>query len=107
MIDDVEKTDMIIIPAMHGDLGEAIERNKAFIPWIVKHYTEGAEVVSLCIGAFFLATTGLLNGKKCATHWAAANDFRAMFPKVNLVDDKILTEDDGIYTSGGAIHIPI
>lgn len=106
LIGDVKKTDLIIIPAMHGDLGQAIERNKDFIPWIIKHYNEGAEVVSLCIGAFFLATTGLLNGKKCATHWAAANDFRAMFPEVNLVDDKIMTEQDGIYTSGGAYSYP-
>lgn len=106
LIDDVNKTDMIIIPAIHGDLGQAIERNKEFIPWIINHYTNGAEIVSLCIGAFFLATTGLLDGKRCATHWAAANDFRAMFPKVNLVDDKIMTEEDGIYSSGGAYSYP-
>jgi transcriptional regulator GlxA family with amidase domain len=59
-------------------------------------------VASLCIASFFLAGTGLLKGKQCATHWTAANDFRAMFPDVHLVDDKIMTEDDGIYTSGGA-----
>jgi transcriptional regulator GlxA family with amidase domain len=102
LIHDVKKTDMIIIPAMHGDLGNAIEMNKEFIPWIVNQYTEGAEIVSLCIAAFFLASTGLLNGRRCATHWVAANQFRKMFPDVNLVDDKILTEEDGIYSSGGA-----
>lgn len=102
LIDDVKKTDLIIIPAMHGDMTEAIEANKAFGPWIVEQYKNGAEIASLCIGAFFLASTGLLNGKQAATHWSLAGLFRRMYPEVNLVDDKIMTEDDGIYTSGGA-----
>ena len=102
LIEDVKKTDLIIIPAMHGDMQKAMELNKDFIPWIVEQYKAGAEIASFCIGAFFLAATGLLNGKKCATHWIAANDFRAMFPEVELVDDKIMTEEDGLYTSGGA-----
>jgi transcriptional regulator GlxA family with amidase domain len=102
LISDVKKTDLIIIPAMHGDIRKAIELNKDFIPWIVDHYKAGAEIASFCIGAFFLASTGLLKGKKCATHWIAANEFRALFPDIELVDDKIMTEEDGIYTSGGA-----
>lgn len=102
LIQDIKKTDLIIVPAMHGDLPKAIEMNKAFIPWIIEQYEQGAELASFCIGSFFLAATGLLKGKKCATHWVAANDFRMMFPDVNLVDDRIMTEEDGIYTSGGA-----
>lgn len=102
LIGDIPKTDLIIIPAMHGDMKEAMESNAAFLPWIVKQYNNGAEIASLCIAAFFLAATGLLNGKQCATHWAAANDFRQIYPEVNLVDDKIITHEDGIYTSGGA-----
>ena len=102
LINEVPKTDLIIIPAMHGDLPKAIELNKAFIPWILQQYSKGAELASFCIGSFFLASTGLLKGKQCATHWQLANQFRSMFPDVNLVDDKIMTEADGIYTSGGA-----
>jgi transcriptional regulator GlxA family with amidase domain len=102
LINDVKKTDLIIMPAMHGDQKEAIENNKAFIPWIIDQYKAGAELASFCIGSFFLAATGLLKEKRCATHWVMANEFRAMFPDVNLVDDKIMTEEDGIYTSGGA-----
>lgn len=102
LIAEVPKTDLIIIPAVHGEPAEVLKENAAFIPWIVDQYNNGAEVASLCIASFFLAGTGLLKGKHCATHWTAANDFRTMFPDVNLVDDKIMTEDDGIYTSGGA-----
>jgi len=99
---DVKKTDLIIIPALDGDLAKVVEANKDFIPWIVQQYKQGAEVASLCVGAFLLASTGLINGKKCATHWMAANDFRRMFPQVDLVEDKIITDEQGIYTSGGA-----
>ncbi|WP_276503441.1 GlxA family transcriptional regulator [Terrimonas pollutisoli] len=102
LIDDVKKTDLIIVPALFGDPQQALEMNQAFIPWIIQQYEQGAELASFCIGSFFLAATGLLKGKRSATHWAFANDFRKMFPDVNLVDDRILTEEDGIYTSGGA-----
>lgn len=102
LLENVKKTDLIIIPAIHGDMDTALKANAAFLPWIVSQYNRGAEVASLCIGAFFLAATGLLEGKQCATHWASANAFREKFPEVNLVDDKIMTAEEGIYTSGGA-----
>jgi transcriptional regulator GlxA family with amidase domain len=102
LIQDVKKTDLIFIPALFGDMKIALEKNKEFIPWIIEHYKAGAEVASLCIGAFLLASTGLLNGKKCSTHWRSANEFRDMFPEVDLVDGTIITEEKGIYSSGGA-----
>jgi transcriptional regulator GlxA family with amidase domain len=102
MLDEVQKTDLIIIPAIHGDFEENKRLNAEFIPWIVKHYKQGAEVVSLCVASFLLASTGLLDGKNCSTHWQFANEFRKLFPNTILQDDKILTEADGIYTSGGA-----
>lgn len=101
-IEDVPTTDLIIIPAVHGDMKTIINLNSDFTPWIVSQYKSGAEVASLCIGAFILATTGLLKGRNCATHWLAAEEFRTMFPDINLVDEKIITEEHGIYTSGGA-----
>ena len=102
LIGDVEKTDLIIIPAIHGNPREVAEQNKDFIPWIIKQYKSGSEVASFCIGSFFLAQTGLLNGKPATTHWSFANDFRMMFPEIKVLDDKIMTEEAGIYTSGGA-----
>ena len=102
LITEVEKTDLIFIPAISGDIDTALNLNKDFISWIIKQYKGGAEVASLCIGAFLLASTGLLNGKKCSTHWNAADEFKSRFPEVELVDGKVVTEDDGIYSSGGA-----
>ncbi len=101
-VQDLHKTDLILIPALTGDLQQALEVNRGFIPWIQYQYARGAEVASLCIGAFLLAETGLLDGKKCSTHWSFANEFRRMYPGISLVDDKIITEEQGVYTSGGA-----
>ncbi len=102
LISEVEKSDLIIIPALFGNMSQAIESNKKLIPWILKQYNSGAEVASLCVGAFLLASTGLLNGKKCSTHWAFIADFHQMFPEVNIQHGKIITEESGIYSSGGA-----
>lgn len=102
LIKDVHHTDLIIIPAVNGDRQEVIEANKEFLPWIVDHYKTGTEVASLCVGAFLLASTGLLKGRKCSTHWLAADEFRLLFPDVNLVPDRIITDEFGIYSSGGA-----
>lgn len=101
-ITELDKTDLIIIPAIDGEMVSAIEKNREFIPWIVTQYNGGAEIASLCLGAFLLASTGLLKGKKCATHWMAENDFKRMFPDVTLVTEKIITDEHGIYSSGGA-----
>lgn len=102
LIDNVIKTDLIIIPAFDGEITTAIENNKNFIPWIVQQHKGGAEVASLCLGAFLLASTGLLKGRKCATHWMAEAGFRQLFPDVKLVTEKIITDEQGIYSSGGA-----
>lgn len=102
LLPEVTRTDIIVVPAIHGAIDTVVENNRPYLEWIVQQYKQGAEVVSMCVGAFFVAATGLLNGKPCATHWRAANDFRRLFPDVNLQDDKIMTEADGIYTSGGA-----
>jgi len=101
-VDEAPKADLILIPALSGNLEQAIEKNKPFVSWINKQYKDGAEVASLCIGAFLLASTGLLNGKSCSTHWLFANQFRSMFPEVELMPDKIITEKNGVYSSGGA-----
>ena len=102
LLNDVKKTDLIIVPALSGDMRKAVQMNKEFAPWIVNQFNSGAEVASLCLGAFLLASTGLLDGKKCSTHWLFANEFREMFPQITLTDGSIITEEHGLYSSGGA-----
>lgn len=101
-LNEVTYTDLVVVPALFGDMQKAIAQNDKLIPWIVDQYSKGAEVASLCVGAFLLASTGLLNGKKCSTHWGFTNEFRAMFPEVEVKDGSIVTEEHRIYSSGGA-----
>ncbi len=101
-ISAITKTNLIIIPSLNHNYQNAVTGNKLLINWIEKQYKKGAEVASICTGAFMLASSGLLDGKSCSTHWAAADNFRSMFPKVNLQTDKLITDENGIYTNGGA-----
>ncbi len=103
-ISEIHKTDLIVIPAlMPGtEYKEQISLNRQLINWISDQYKSGSEVLSICTGAFLLAATGLMKGKSCSTHWFAAGSFREMFPEVRLVADRIITDENGIYTSGGA-----
>ncbi len=98
----VSKTDLIIIPSLARDYEKAMKGNKQLVEWIGEQHRQGAEVASMCTGTFMLAAAGLLDGKNCSTHWSAADTFRALFPKVHLQTDKLITDENGIYTNGGA-----
>jgi transcriptional regulator GlxA family with amidase domain len=101
-IDNGDIYDLIIIPALFGDINRAIALNANYIPWLQRQYQQGAELASLCIGAFLLASTGLMDGKKCSTHWSYIPTFKTMFPKVDVQDGAVICEQKGIYSSGGA-----
>lgn len=95
--------DLAIVPGFTSDPLSALSVNKPLIAWLKsQHETHGTELASLCSGAFYIAAAGLADGKKCTTHWAYADEFRALFPKVKLLPDRIVTDDSGIYASGGA-----
>lgn len=100
-INQIKKTDVIILPLLCGDFPKAISKNKKYKDWVIAQYHNNAEIVCLCVGSFFLASTGLLKDRKCAVHWAARNEFKIMFPDIKIIDDTIITDERGIYTCGG------
>ena len=102
LLRDVSATDLLFIPPVFGDTLKGIEVNAEAIPHFKRLYQNGASLASLCIGAFLLAETGLLSGKKCSTHWAHVNEFRERYPDIQVEDGAIITEHDNIYSSGGA-----
>jgi transcriptional regulator GlxA family with amidase domain len=101
-IREIEKTDLVIIPSVSHYYDDMIRQNAALIGWIREQYKAGAEIASICTGAFLLAATGLLDGRNCSTHWGAAADFKRLFPNINLTIDKMITDEQGIYTNGGS-----
>ncbi len=100
-IKQVKKTDLLIIPSLSYKYNNIIGENEELVAWIREQYKNGAEIAGICTGVFLLAASGLLDGKNCSTHWEAANDFRQMFPNVQLHIDKLITAEQGIYTNGG------
>jgi transcriptional regulator GlxA family with amidase domain len=101
-ISAIKKTDLIIIPAIGKNFSVCLSANSELVQWIHDRHSSGAEVASICTGAFLLASTGLLKGRNCSTHWYAEESFRKMFPNVNLQSGKLITDEKGIYTNGGA-----
>ena len=101
-ISAISKTHLIIIPSLNHNYQKSVKNNQLLIDWVEQQYKNGAEIASICTGAFLLAASGLLDGKTCSTHWAAAANFKKMFPKVNLQTDRLITDEKGIYTNGGA-----
>lgn len=102
LLRDVNQTDLLFIPPTFGDTEKGIRNNAAAIPHFKRLYQNGSSLASLCIGAFLLAETGLLSGKKCSTHWAHINEFRSKYPDIEVEDGAIITEHENIYSSGGA-----
>lgn len=98
----IKKTNLIIIPSLNHNYEAAVKKNRLLIDWIEQQYRMGAEIASICTGAFLLASSGLLDGKTCSTHWSAAEQLRQYFPNVDVKPDYLITDEDGIYTNGGA-----
>ena len=100
-LNNISRTDLIMIPPVLYD-DNLIKQNQELLLWIKARYKKGAEIATMCSGAFLLAATGLLDGKSCSTHWNHANNFRRLYPNVDLQPDKLITHESGIYTNGGA-----
>jgi transcriptional regulator GlxA family with amidase domain len=101
VMEEATQNDLVIIPSISGDTISGTYLNKRFAPWIARQYKEGAEIASLCTGAFLLAFSGILKNKECTTHWHYANEFRFVYPSIKLVDEKVITDQQGLYSSGG------
>lgn len=93
--------DLVIVPAITGDLPTLLARHSYFIDWLKQQYARGAMLCSTCNGAFFLAATGVLDGQEATTSWFASGAFRSMFPAVKLLDERIIV-DNGRTITGGA-----
>ncbi|NOT38574.1 MAG: AraC family transcriptional regulator [Saprospiraceae bacterium] len=72
-----------------------------FIEWIKNAYNNNVKICAICNGAFLLAKTGLLDGRKCTTHWKRTKELQTLFPKLDVQENVIFVEDTGIITSAG------
>lgn len=101
-MEEVIQADLIIITGFNGENKTILKKNPAIVNWLREMKNAGTEVASLCVGSFFLADAGLLNGKIATSHWAATDEMQLHYPLVKVRSDRVITDQDGIYTSGGA-----
>lgn len=101
-LDEVTDADLILAPAFNGEPDAVLKKNEVLIKWLRAKHDEGTEVASLCFGSYFLAEAGLLSNKCCTSHWMAIADMQQRYPDVKLLADIVMTDQEGIYTSGGA-----
>jgi transcriptional regulator GlxA family with amidase domain len=99
---EVEQTDLILVPSFKPDYKAVVRKNHKIVEWIREMHANGAEVASLCVGSFFLAEAGLLDGKEATSHWMAIDEMQTSYPRVKVKSDKVITDQNGVYTSGGA-----
>jgi transcriptional regulator GlxA family with amidase domain len=99
---EVAATDLAIIPAMAGNIAEAIKNNSAFIPWIQKQYRAGSEIAGLCTGAFFIADTGLIHEQYCSSRWFVDAIFRKQYSQINSLAEKTAVAAESIHSDTGA-----
>jgi transcriptional regulator GlxA family with amidase domain len=90
-IDEIERTDIVILPSMAAKGGEWIPgRYPETVEWLSAMHAGGALLCSACSGVLLLAETGLLDGREATIHWAFAPTFRRNFPRVKLRLEEVL-----------------
>jgi len=99
-----KKGDYIFIPGIdfksftEGLLDHDI---RLITPWLRNHLTQGVQIASICSGALVLAATGLLNKKKCTSHWKCIDYMIQTFPQANVQTDRLFVQDGNIFSSAG------
>ncbi|MBT7633925.1 MAG: helix-turn-helix domain-containing protein [Rhodospirillaceae bacterium] len=98
---DIADVDLIIIPSQGFFVEVESAAHGERVAWLRERYQSGVDLASICAGAFTLASTGVLDGRKATTHWALTNQFTKLFPAVDLRTDLMVTEEDRLFCGGG------
>lgn len=69
--------------------------------WLINAHTNGTRIISICTGAIVLGEAGLLDGRRCTTHWFMVKDLQQRYPMARIVDSVLYVADRGIVTSAG------
>lgn len=101
----LETGDFLLIPgSSYAYLtSAAFLKNRSLFDWINKQYEAGVNIGSICMGAFVLAESGLLDGKTCTTHFKKTKELQEAYPKIKVVENILFTDSNGIYTSAGIV----
>ncbi|BDZ51498.1 putative transcription regulator, AraC family protein [Frondihabitans sucicola] len=95
-LDEADGVDLVVVPA-HGT-GEV---DPAYLEFLRRAHANGATILSICSGAFVLAATGLLDGRRASTHWMHADALRRLHPAVTVDPDVLYVDEGTLVTSAG------
>jgi AraC family transcriptional activator FtrA len=95
----LDRVDTIVVP---GWLPINREPTGAVLRALTRAHRRGARLVSICSGAYVLAATGLIDGRRAATHWRYADELQRRFPAVQVDPDVLYIDHGDIATSGGS-----
>lgn len=104
-INEIERTDCIVISPILPNINPMPGDLDLLRQWIDRMRQQDTVIAAVCTGTFILAEMGMLNGKKATTNWQYARLFKKQFPRVQLVSEDILTEDDNIICTGAATAV--
>lgn len=90
--------DLVLVP---GTSSEALDQLRPPVDWLRAAATAGARIASVCSGAFALGRAGLLDGRRCTTHWKVVVRLQSENPRARVVENRLFVEDGGVVTSAG------
>ncbi len=97
-LDALDRAGIVVVPTWRDPVETP---PKPALEAIRGAYADGALVVSLCMGAFVLAATGLLDGRRAATHWFHAPMLAEAYPRVTVDPSVLFVDDEDLVTSAG------
>jgi len=90
---------LILPPTLNEPI--SAEETLVLTGWLRERHADGVALASVCAGAFPLAATGLLTGRKMTTHWAYAELLQQRYPEVLVDVDQLIIDDGDVITAGG------
>jgi transcriptional regulator GlxA family with amidase domain len=97
--EDVGRDALIVVPGMPYAATQKLERSVT--RWLANAARAGAHMASVCTGAFALGEAGLLDEKKCTTHWSRTSELARRYPRARVLEDRLYVTDGNVTTSAG------
>jgi transcriptional regulator GlxA family with amidase domain len=97
-LERARSADLVCVPAGLFDR----DVSPAVVDVLRSTVERGARVLSVCSGAFSLGAAGLLDGRRCTTHWTDADELQRTYPRAQVIPDVLYVDDDPVITSAGS-----
>jgi len=94
-----QRDDLVVVPGMRFAALDGVPASA--VSWLREAHDRGAQLASVCTGAFLLGRAGLLDGRQCTTHWSRVEDLQRLFPSARVLDNRLFVQDGAVTTSAG------